>query len=61
MATDSVKSEKITHVLRHFHELAEIYIQGRMLSCFDRTGNNGLENWGTSLSELTDYSKFQKL
>ena len=32
-----------------------------MPSCFDTTSNNGLENWGTSLSELTEYSKFQKL
>ena len=57
----SAKSEKLTCVLTHFNELAESYIQARMPSCFDTTSNNGLENWGTSLSELTEYSKFQKL
>ena len=59
--SDSAKSEKLTCVLTHFNELAESYIQARMPSCFDTTSNNGLENWGTSLSELTEYSKFQKL
>ena len=61
VATDCVKSEKMTCVLTHFDELAESYIQARIPSCFDITGNNNLENWGTSLSELAKYSKFQKL
>ena len=58
---DGAKSDKLTCVLTHFNELAESYMQVRMPSCFDTTSNNGLENWGTSLSELTEYSKFQKL
>lgn len=61
MATDGAKSEKNTCVLTHFNELAESYIQARMPSCFDTTGNNGLENWEMSLRELTKYNKFQKL
>ena len=58
---DSEKSEKITPVLTHFNELAESYIQARMPSCFGTPDNNDLEKWGTSLSELTKYSKFQML
>ena len=58
---DSAKSDKLTCVLTHFNELAESYIQARMPSCLNANDNNCLENWGTSLSELTKYSKFQKL
>lgn len=58
---DGAQSDKLTCVLTHFNEIAESYMQVRMPSCFDTTSNNGLENWGTSLSELTEYSKFQKL
>lgn len=58
---DSAKSNKLSCVLTHFNELAESYMQARMPSCVNTTSNNGLENWRTSLSELTEYSKFQKL
>ena len=43
VATDCVKSEKMTCVLTHFDELAESYIQARISSCFDITGNNSTE------------------
>ena len=59
--TDSIKSQKLTCGLTHFNELAEHYIQTRIPSCFGTTSSNGLENWGTSLSELTEYSEFRKL
>lgn len=60
---NGAKSEKLTCVAPHFDKLAESYTQARMLSCFDTINNcnNGLDSWGTSLSELTEYSKFQKL
>jgi len=58
---DSAKSDKLSCVLTHFNKLSESYIQTRMPSCLNASYNNSLENRGMSLSELTKYSKFQKL